>query len=111
MSNQIANTAISNNLTTISVQDFMARFGYVSVVTEVRSNVNNYNYITFMNAANKAENIYFSTKSSPMFKKGQKISRGFFDGIVAGETTNASNEIRWKLFMDSGLRATAEDLF
>lgn len=98
-------------LVRIPVQDWMKSKGFVSVHKSVRTNENGYPYVTFINADNKAENIYFSKSASENYSTGTPIQKGFFDKLNIADTTNAAGEIRTKLVSTEGLRVTMEDLF
>ena len=105
-------TQTQTQLDTISVQEFMSKFGFTQLVKVVRTNTNNYPYITFIDAANKSENIYFSVNAAKLVGEGQEIKKGFFDLFRAALTTNSSGDERWKLVSQGdGLRVNAEDLF
>lgn len=96
-------------MTTSSVQDFMKQQGFVSVVTSVKENANGYPYVTFLNAKNEAENIYFSKTCSNTVAKGQVIAKGFFTPFMIAQVENAAGEKRTKLV--TGQRINVEDLF
>jgi hypothetical protein len=103
---------MANQLSTVSVQEFMRSNNFISVVKLVRENANGYPYVTFITADNKAENIYFSKNASAMTATGETIARGFFSPFMIGYTTNAEGESRTKLVSQGeSNRITAEDLF
>lgn len=103
---------MANAIETIAVQEFMKSNNFVSVVKMVRSNTNQYLYVTFITADNKAENVYFSKNAAEMTAKGEIIARGFFTPFMIGFTTNANGEKRTKLIAQGeSNRITAEDLF
>ena len=105
-------TQVQTQLETISVQEFMSKFGFTQIVKVVRVNSNSYPYITFIDAQNKSENIYFSTNAAKLVAEGQEIVKGFFEPFRAALTTNAQGEERWKIVAQgTGLRASVEDLF
>ena len=102
---------LTNPLTTISVQDFMKSKGFVSIHKSVRKNANGYPYLTFINADNEAENIYFSKASGEDKEAGQLLYKGFFDKLNVAEVTNADGEVRMKIVGTSSERLGVEDLF
>ena len=102
----------SAKLQTISVREFMTQQGFVSCVKAIRTNSNSYPYVTFINADNVAENIYFSKNASKMVGAGDVIQKGFFAPFMVAQTTNAEGELRWKIVsMGEGNRIDKEDLF
>lgn len=106
----------TNNNTTplevISVQQFMMNNNFVSVNRMVNTNVHGYPFVTFIDADNKAENVYFSVNTSAKYTKGQVIEPGFFKGLGIAKTINADGEMRTKLVnADGGNRILISDLF
>ena len=107
-----APVSTSSTLATISVQEFMEQRGFTSVVKTVRTNSNAYPYLTFINANNEAENIYFSKNASVLVTPGESIEKGFFNPFRVAITTNALGESRTKLVSQGdSQRAGIEDLF
>ena len=105
-------TQAQTQLETISVQEFMQKYGFVQVVKMVRTNTNNYPYITFIDSSNKSENIYFSVNAAKLVAEGQEIVKGFFSPFRAALTKNQAGEERWKIVAQGdGLRTSVEDLF
>lgn len=102
---------VTNPLVTVTVQEFMKSKGFVSIHKSVRKNANGYPYITFINADNQSENIYFSKASGEDKEAGQLIQRGFFDKLNMAETTNADGEVRTKIVGTSSERLGVADLF
>lgn len=98
-------------LETSTVQEFMKSKGFVSVVKTVRKNTNGYPYITFMNASNVAENIYFSKNGASKVDEGDLIEKGFFNPFTMVLAVNADGEQRWKISSGDSLRLSVEDLF
>lgn len=98
-------------LETISVRDWMQANGFVQVYKEVRVNENGYPYVTFINADNKAENVYFSKNESKTHHEGMAIERGFFDNLQIADVANADGEVRTKLVGLNSNRIGVEDLF
>ena len=101
-----------DTLSSITVQAFMQSRGFVSVVRTVKENKNGYPFVTFIDAANVAENIYFSKNASALVTAGTEIARGFFTPFMVAETTNAEGEKRMKLVAQGeSMRVAATDLF
>ena len=108
----MATTAITNPLVVLDVKAFMQNNGYISVHNQVRSNQNEYPYVTFINGKNEAENIYFSKEASKLVEKDEQIIKGFFDKFKVATTLNAAGEERIKLVREgASTRATLDDLF
>jgi hypothetical protein len=102
----------TTELTTMSVESFMGDQGFISVIQTVRENLNGYPFVTFMDADNKAENVYFSKAASEDVAAGDSIARGFFDPYVMVLTANADGEARWKIATKGGSnRLEVADLF
>ena len=101
---------MESKLKVVTVQEFMKSNDMISIVPVIRTNVNDYPYITFINNKNESENIYFSKDSSKLLTKGLPITRGFFANYSIGFTTNAAGETRTKL-VGQGQRLSVEDLF
>lgn len=108
---QGASVATSTKATTLTVQEFMKSQGFVSVVAVVRTNTNNYPYVTFINKDNEAENLYFSKKAAEDVDAGDEIAKGFFDPYVMVLAKNEAGEQRWKISSGNSLRIDAADLF
>ena len=107
-----APVSTSAPLQTIGVKDFMIAQGFVSIVKTVRANANQYPYVTFINAKNVAENIYFSKRASVAVTEGEEIGKGWLDKFQIAITTNAVGEPRTKLVSKGeGLRTELNDLF
>lgn len=108
----MADQSNASTLNAIPVQEFMKQKGFVSVSRAVRANKAGYPYVTFINGANEAENIYFSKNASARYDEGEPIGRGFFDELQIAETTNAAGEARTKLVgTGTSERVNASDLF
>jgi NAD(P)H-flavin reductase len=86
---------------------------FVSVVKIVRENKNNYPYITFVNGANEAQNVYFSKTAAKTVAQGQEIAKGFFAPFIATEVTYTDGRpTQWKISTKGeSLRAPTEELF
>lgn len=100
----------AEKLVVLTVQDFMKQMSMTSIVPVIRTNINEYPYITFINDKNESENIYFSKDSAKSLEKGMPIVKGFFSNYSIGFTTNANGETRTKL-VGQGQRLSVEDLF
>ena len=90
-----------NTLHTISVKEFAKSNNFTSIAPAIRTNSNNYPYITFINADNKAENVYFSKSSSAGIGAGQLVTKELLSSYQVAETTNAEGEKRMKLVSNS----------
>ena len=110
--NTIAQTEITNApLRVQSVRDYMLE-NKLTVHNAVRHNTNGYAYLTFINADNEAENVYFAKTISANFAKDMPVVRGFFDELQIGWTTNEGGEQRVKLIpIGNGTRLETADLF
>ena len=111
--NQVATQEVTNDLKVITVKQFCAENNFVQVNNEVKTNVNGYPFVTFINKDNKAENIYFSKEESLNHKDGDPISvsDGFFDELQIAYTKNAEGEERIKLVgPGSSMRESLDDL-
>lgn len=84
-------------LVTLTIKDFCAQKGIISIVPVVRENENGYPYITFMNKENKGENIYFSKNTSKDVALGMPVTKALLSNYQIGITTNAQGEERVKL--------------
>lgn len=96
----------SSDLQTLSIQEFMDRYDMVQVNHSVSINVNGYPFVTFINADNKAMNIYFAVKdagnyigvSSDGEEVGVPIIKGFFDDLKIFDNGDTSGDKpRYKL--------------
>lgn len=107
-------STISNpteTLETVTAKNFILG-NKLSVVPTVRTNVNGYPYITFIDESNNAENIYFSKNSSKDFPKDTPIQKGFFDNISFVKVKYSDDrEDQWKMTNGSGNRVTGASLF
>ena len=94
------------------VKSFMVQNGFTQVVNHVRVNTNGFLFLTFISAANVAENVYFSKAASKRFAEGQAVAKGFFSNLRIWEGTNAAGEQRTKIALEGeSLRIDLEDLF
>lgn len=98
-SNTQASEGSTMNLVTIGLSTFRTQFGYVEIVKVVRENTNGYPFLTFIDAANEAENVYFSKKAAERVSAGVVVDAQFFsrNEFKFAETTNNQGESRWKI--------------
>jgi hypothetical protein len=106
----VVQAPVATELTTMSVREFMNQEGFVSLVTVIRKNSNGYPYITFIDADNNAENIYFSKAASEKVSAGDTVTGALLKPMVVALTVNADGEERWKISSGNSLRASADDL-
>lgn len=84
-----------------SIKDFCKSKGFTQIVPSVRVNENGYPYITFIDAKNIAENIYFSKSASQAVTAGTPVDKAMLSVYQIGVTTNAAGEERIKLISNS----------
>lgn len=107
-----ANDTSSNTRPTVmTVAEFCKMKKFVELVPKVRFNANEYPFITFITADNKAENIYFTVNSSETVHEGQDLREIANDLQIVLVTYNDGRESRAKLSRKSSSRLTIEDLF
>lgn len=106
----ISNPASTETLNVVGIKDFVQDKGYVQVIPEVRANANGYPFLTFVDADNKAENIYFSKSESEGLEKGQQLDQDYIKSLRVAETSNANGEIRWKLTTGNSTRISLDFL-
>lgn len=63
----------------------------------ISENTNGYPFITFINGANKAENIYFSKRASANVSAGMLVTPSLIADLQIATVTNANGEERVKL--------------
>ncbi len=100
---------MANSLQTVSIKQFVADKGFTQIVPKVRTNSNGYPFLTFINAKNEAENVYFSKASAEGVSKDMPITKAILANYQIAETTNADGEKRTKL-VGSGMRVELSDL-
>ena len=118
------NTATQNagRPTTMSVADFCKTFvskdasgkdivGLSEIVPKIRTNSNGYPYVTFINSANIATNIYFTVNASDTVHEGQDLREIAHDLQIVLVTYKDGRESRAKISRKSTSRLTIEDLF
>ena len=87
-------------LITTSIKAYCGKKGFVEVNPTIKTNVNGYPFVTFINDSNEAENIYFSKRAGLGLTDGQPIG-DVLKGKHIAETTNAEGEIRMKIVSQS----------
>ena len=92
-----------------TIKEFMLSNDY-SIVPVVRTNINGYPYVTFVDSKNVSENIYFSKAASVSLAAGIPVTKEFVKGYQIGETINEAGEKRIKLISNSE-RLSVADLF
>lgn len=95
---------------TISISDFCKAQGFTQVAKATRKNVNGYGYVTFINAANEATNVYFSKSLDPEVAEGTALNKAFFANKVIAEVENAEGETRYKIAHKDSQRIDIADL-
>lgn len=106
----LAKTQVTNQLETKTISEYAQERGFVDVAVKVRTNVNGYPYVTFIDENNVAENIYFTTNTGADYKEGTPINKGFFDKLQFVFVTNANGESRVKLAKQGGERNSLASL-
>jgi hypothetical protein len=107
-----ANDSSSNTRPTVmTVPEFCKMKKFVELIPKVRFNSNEYPFITFLTADNKAENIYFTVNSSDTVHEGQDLRDIANDLQIVLVTYTDGRESRAKLSRKSSSRLTIEDLF
>ena len=94
-------TVTKSTLKTSTVAELFTAKGIKYLVPRVRTNANDYPYITVIDGANVAENIYFSKEASKTLAAGEPVGKGFFDKYQVGYTTNEAGEQRIKFISNS----------
>lgn len=94
-------TKTTTGLKAMSIMDFAKSKGFVNIVPRVRINTNGYPYVTFIDSANQAENIYFSKSAAEQVAEGTPVDKGLLARHQIGITTNAEGEERIKLIPNS----------
>ena len=96
--------------TFISVSDFAKAKGFAQIAKATRKNINGYGYITFIDSANQAENIYFSKSLNSEIPEGTTISGSFFKNKKIAKVENAEGETRYKIVHEDSQRLDLADL-
>jgi len=101
---------MKTELKTISVAEFIKAKSFVEVNNSVRVNSNGYPFVTFINASNVAENIYFSKASGAGLKQGDVVSIAMLADYRIADVANAEGEVRTKLVSSVSNRISLADL-
>ena len=93
----------------ISIKEFAKDKGFVQINKTIRANVNGFPYVTFINAKNESENIYFSKGGAEEVKAGDNFTdvASKFDITFA---TNAEGVTLPKLCRKGGDRVSIDDI-
>lgn len=111
MENLVENTAAVTTAPTImSIADFCKSRKLTEIVPKVRMNANGYPYVTFINADNVAENIYFTKNASGTVEEDMDL-RIIAKDLQIVFVVNSDGEERVKLSRKSTSRLSIEDLF
>jgi len=93
------------------VKEFFKERGFVQVNRTVNENVNNYPFITCIDANNVAENVYFSPNAGAKVKKGDTVTREMLAEFNVWHGKNADGQDRSKFCLKGENRLDVEDLF
>ena len=93
----------------LSIKEFVAEKGFTQLAPTVRTNTNGYPFLTFINAKNEAENVYFSRKAAQAINAGTPVTKDMLATYQIGFTTNEAGEERIKLISNSA-RVELSDL-
>lgn len=94
----------------LSIKDYAASKNFTQAATHVRTNVNKYPFVTFINKDNVAENIYFSKQSAKNVTEGQAVTKELLTTHQIAIVKNANNEERVKLIGNTE-RVTLTDMW
>lgn len=83
-----------------SIPQFAAKKNFKQLAKTVRKNTNGFLFVTFIDAENKAENVYFSKTASENVKEDMPVAEAI-KGMQIGYTTNEAGEERIKLISNS----------
>ena len=106
----IANTATTTELKTLTIKEFAQANNFVSINKSVAVNTNKYPFLTFINAKNEAENIYFAKTIADEYPEGTVMTKEHFSALQIGITNNAEGEERIKLIPIGGNRLSLDSL-
>ena len=96
----------------MSIKDFMLQNDFCQVNKSVAKNINGYKFLTFLNSANEAENVYFTKSLNEEVETGTPVNRDFVSDKVICIVENADGQIRYKLASKGeSSRVGIEDLF
>jgi hypothetical protein len=105
-----AKLATQAPLETQSVLAFMRQNGFTQYNANIGVNVNDYPFVTFINADNEAENVYFSKNAAEQISADEAVNGQFLARFVIVDTVNAEGEARTKLSLRGGNRGSINDL-
>ena len=92
----------------------MSEFGFISICNDVRENQNCYPFLTFMDAANTATNIYFSIGAAANVTKGQAVDKELISKheiTIYNLPDTGEERIKLSRIGGEGMRITFDDLF
>lgn len=92
----------------ISIKEYCQE-NSIQRLSNVRENTNGYKYVTFVDANNEAENIYFTKNSSDSVSVGDS-PKSLVDAFILPEVTNEAGETRKKITFNNEYQ-TVGDLF
>lgn len=101
---------METKLNTMSISEFVTINKFVEINESIRTNTNGYPFVTFINASNVAENVYFSKASSATIKQGDLVTKEFLANYRIAKTTNADGEVRTKLVSNKSNRISLASL-
>lgn len=84
-----------------TIKEFAKEKAFTQLAPSIRVNTNGYPFITFINAKNEAENVYFSKKAAVGVSAGQVLTPELLKGYQIGYTSNEAGEERVKLISNS----------
>ena len=85
---------------------------FCQVNKSVAENINGYKFVTMIDSANNAENIYFTKSLNEDVPTGTPVDRDFVKDKVICIVENAKGEVRYKLASKGeSMRINIEDLF
>jgi hypothetical protein len=88
---------MKTELKTLSIAEFVKSKGFVEINNTIKLNSNGYPFVTFINADNVAENVYFSKAASANVKQDEELNIEMLNNYRIANTTNADGEVRTKL--------------
>lgn len=82
----------------LNLREFCSNQGFVQLYPDVRTNSNDYPFITFMDSKNVAENIYFGKELGNSFVLGQILDKSDFDDLrFTLVSYDDEREDQWKI--------------
>ena len=93
----------------MTIKEFAKEQGFVQINKTIRANSSGYPFVTFINAKNEAENVYFS-KGGALEVKAGDIFTDVAKNYDITMATNAEGEVRAKLCRKGGDRVSIDDL-